>query len=219
VGHVLHARRQGRRRRDRSCLGDLYSVVWMEDSDVKLGTGETLGQQFTTVKALTNKSHVTEFGDVTIKSEIIDNFQGKTDTPGVQRLGMTHLAETHVPKRSSSLPSADAEMASAYARFMATTDPTAAQELMQGIKDRMQAKARFEKMSLAVMGRRSNGLVPDRVDNKCHYAAHKAYIRKCGEWTVGALKYSANLAEMCEHSQGDARTVVAAINEACSEEA
>merc|ERR1711998_133828 len=46
-----------------SCLGDLYSVNWMEDTDKhdKKMT-ETLKTQFDTVKKLTTKSPVQEFG-------------------------------------------------------------------------------------------------------------------------------------------------------------
>lgn len=33
-----------------SCLGDLYSVSWMEDSDKRDGSKETLGMQFDIVK-------------------------------------------------------------------------------------------------------------------------------------------------------------------------
>jgi len=41
-----------------SCLGDLYSVVWMEDSDAHDEEVETIGQQFQVVKTKTTKSHV-----------------------------------------------------------------------------------------------------------------------------------------------------------------
>merc|ERR1712232_545379 len=41
-----------------SCLGDLFSVSWMEDSDAEDTTKETLAQQYATVKKLTNRSHV-----------------------------------------------------------------------------------------------------------------------------------------------------------------
>ena len=47
-----------------SCLGDLYSVSWMEDSDdLDQVCGEGLLAQFLRVKVETNLSHVTPFGD------------------------------------------------------------------------------------------------------------------------------------------------------------
>ena len=45
-----------------SCLGDLYSIRWMEDSDKHIAA-ETVEDQFTKVRAAVNKSHVLEFGD------------------------------------------------------------------------------------------------------------------------------------------------------------
>lgn len=48
-----------------SCLGDLFSVNWMEDSDSMDTTQESLDTQFATVKKLTTKSAVMQWGDVT----------------------------------------------------------------------------------------------------------------------------------------------------------
>jgi len=196
----------------KSCLGDLYSVSWMEDSDVSLASGETLAAQFDNVKALTNKSHVTEFGDVTIKSEPISNYQGNTNKAPSAAL----VEEVAKPRNYASLPSADAELASAYSRFMIDDSESAGLELMHGIQDRISAKKRFHKMALAVTGRAATGVRPERVHMACHYKAHKAYINKCGEWTVGALRHSATLAELCAHTHGDERAIVAAIAEACA---
>ena len=41
-----------------SCLGDLYSNIWMEDSDAADISSETLFDQFTTVQTETTLSHV-----------------------------------------------------------------------------------------------------------------------------------------------------------------
>ena len=41
-----------------SCLGDLFSVNWMEDSDAKDITVETLESQYEEVKKKTSESHV-----------------------------------------------------------------------------------------------------------------------------------------------------------------
>merc|ERR1719161_1647724 len=59
-----------------SCLGDLFSVSWMEDSDAEDTSRETLAQQFATVKKLTNKSHVLQFGETDFTSETVSEFLG-----------------------------------------------------------------------------------------------------------------------------------------------
>ena len=47
-------------------LGDVYSVVWMEDSDVEKLDQETLYQQYLITQQKTNTSHVMQYGDLVI---------------------------------------------------------------------------------------------------------------------------------------------------------
>jgi len=60
-----------------TCLGDLFSVSWMEDSDKGALSSETLQTQIQRVKTRTNKSHVSIFGDTSFEKEPIGNFQYK----------------------------------------------------------------------------------------------------------------------------------------------
>jgi legumain len=57
-----------------SCLGDLYSINWMEDSDIADVWTESLITQFQTVKRETTKSHETSFGDYSFDTEAIGEF-------------------------------------------------------------------------------------------------------------------------------------------------
>merc|ERR1719277_1064943 len=56
-----------------TCLGDLFSVAWMEDSDAGAFSNETLGTQIQRVTVRTNQSHVLSFGDKSFESEPIGN--------------------------------------------------------------------------------------------------------------------------------------------------
>jgi len=67
-----------------ACLGDLYSVNWMEDSDSHNVKKESLATQFTTVKKLTTQSHVQEYGTKTFKAEPVADFQGNDDAPAME---------------------------------------------------------------------------------------------------------------------------------------
>eukprot|EP00928_Gymnodinium_smaydae_P032596 TRINITY_DN23563_c0_g1_i1.p1 TRINITY_DN23563_c0_g1~~TRINITY_DN23563_c0_g1_i1.p1 ORF type:complete len:454 (-),score=106.83 TRINITY_DN23563_c0_g1_i1:187-1548(-) len=58
-----------------SCLGDLFSIAWMEDSDVGAFTSETIDEQVKRVTKRTNKSHVMSFGDKSFLSDTIGNFE------------------------------------------------------------------------------------------------------------------------------------------------
>ncbi|XP_057773583.1 vacuolar-processing enzyme [Salvia miltiorrhiza] len=66
-----------------TCLGDLYSVAWMEDSESHNLKRETVEQQYDQVKERTSNynsynagSHVMEYGNKSIKSEKLYLYQG-----------------------------------------------------------------------------------------------------------------------------------------------
>ena len=62
-----------------SCLGDLFSINWMEDTEANDPNVETLLEQYETVKTKTTKSPVQEFGDLSIQSEFVVAFEGTDD--------------------------------------------------------------------------------------------------------------------------------------------
>jgi len=63
-----------------SCLGDLYSVNWMEDAD-SAGLHQTIEAQMSYVVNMTTQSHVMEYGDLTLKPLPTGDFEGN----GIER--------------------------------------------------------------------------------------------------------------------------------------
>jgi len=61
-----------------ACLGDLFSVNWLENSDSANLTIETLDQQFDIAQTLTNLSHVSRFGNFSFVNETVDEFLGNS---------------------------------------------------------------------------------------------------------------------------------------------
>ena len=69
-----------------TCLGDLYSVAWMEDSEANDLTSESLKAQFKKVKQRTSRnetyvqgSHVMRYGELEIDNEPVSWYLGHTD--------------------------------------------------------------------------------------------------------------------------------------------
>merc|ERR550537_1320990 len=60
-----------------SCLGDLFSVNWMEDIDMEGDSLESLEKQYTLVRAETSKSHVMQYSDIGFTKERISDFIGR----------------------------------------------------------------------------------------------------------------------------------------------
>merc|ERR1719265_1307190 len=67
-----------------SCLGDAFSVNWMEDMDIEDTTTETLEKQFKVVKSETGKSHVMQYSDRSFTNERISDFVGKGTSPSLR---------------------------------------------------------------------------------------------------------------------------------------
>merc|ERR1712216_100587 len=121
-----------------TCLGDLYSVNWMEDSERAVEQQkETLEGQFELVKKETNKSHVQEFGDLTFKTERIHDFQSNE---GVQPIMPQRdlEAERHT-KDASSVPVPDIPLVTkfyAYLRASAGERQAQAKALIAEVESR-----------------------------------------------------------------------------------
>jgi legumain len=70
-----------------TCLGDLYSVSWTEDSDANDLTAETLKKQFQKVRLRTSQnytytqgSHAERFGELEIDEEEVSRYLGRKNT-------------------------------------------------------------------------------------------------------------------------------------------
>merc|ERR1712070_1197658 len=62
-----------------SCLGDLFSVSWMEDADAVDTTQESLEENFQTVKTATTRSQVMQWGETGFTSDKMSEFIGNLD--------------------------------------------------------------------------------------------------------------------------------------------
>ncbi|KAF4660929.1 hypothetical protein FOL47_006909 [Perkinsus chesapeaki] len=133
-----------------TCLGDLFSVNWMEDSELhyKLKINETIEKQVKIVAHETNLSHVEQFGDSSLAQLQVTDFQGTTNSiagselsvspPGVallsEFLGNTHkaghsdLVDEH--QRLSAIKQASSVPAQ-YAAIHSTSAPLSLKHLQQ----------------------------------------------------------------------------------------
>lgn len=59
-----------------SCLGDEYSVTWMEDSDKDVGLDESLETQYEHVQVNTKKSQAQRYGTIDFSNKDIGQYQG-----------------------------------------------------------------------------------------------------------------------------------------------
>merc|ERR1712151_204264 len=97
-----------------SCLGDLYSVSWLEDSDRIASLNERLGDQFMRVKNETNMSHVMDFGTMTFKwTDHVSEYQA---APKVEVDAISDDSDVEAPWRDA-VDSRDIELHLARYKF------------------------------------------------------------------------------------------------------
>lgn len=127
-----------------SCLGDEYSIHWMEDSDSNEVCTRTLGDQIEHVRIETKNSQVQEFGDKLFRSQPIGNFQGICEAPSALKALLKSLNHVHIPKkRFNSIDSRFAKMDYLYNKFKKTQSAEDAQALEKEIQSRLKIEQRF----------------------------------------------------------------------------
>jgi legumain len=204
-----------------SCLGDLYSINWMENSD-SAGPTETLQQQFTIVKQLTTQSHVMQYGDLTWTSEPIGNY-----------LGVNH-SKTFVPRvtkdtgSSSNVKSADIPMHLAYYKYLRADASdyegrqALAKELLQHLNRRTAVDQLFKDFAIAAGNEDAFYLkakMPVTCDGRCCEKLQDVYAKKCGGWDDYSLQYHrvvVNVCEGIEHQPVQADSLASKLTSMCA---
>merc|ERR1712039_688110 len=202
-----------------SCLGDEFSVRWMEDTDsANIGT-ETIAQQVAKVTAAVTKSHVQQYGVKTFDSEPIGDFQGN-DAMEVQAVSSTASEGNGVNSR-------EVEVHQAYYKVLRAQTPQerklAEEELASVLSRRRAADLKFGVIASTV-AHGNETLAQEMLEGDISFfdaACHQAMIRKavdhCGSFTDYSLRYSRLFANLCA-SNAKTEDVNLAIRTACGAE-
>jgi legumain len=202
-----------------SCLGDLYSINWMENSD-QAGPTESLQTQFTLVKQLTNLSHVMQYGDLTWTSEPIGNYLGK-NTPFVPKVSKTTGSNSNVK-------SADIPMHLAYYKYLRTESSdfekrqALGRDLQAHLNRRMAVDQLFLDFSTAAGNADAftlNAQMPVVCDERCCEKLQNVYAKQCGGWDDYSLQYHRVVVNVCagiDHQPDQADGLVAKLTSMCA---
>jgi legumain len=99
-----------------SCLGDLFSVNFIEDLDKGTYNDETLNDHFILIKRLTSLSHVMQWGDLSFQSDRVGEYvSGSTPRRNnirmikpIQKIGNKHTESAKMNSRTMKLQSLSA---------------------------------------------------------------------------------------------------------------
>jgi len=204
-----------------SCLGDLYSVNWMQNADA-VGKDETLEAQYTIVKKATNLSHVMQYGDQTYTSDEIGDFLGDSNPQPVA------VSDVPVPPPASSVQSRDIPLHLAYYRYLRADQSNVegraalATELQSLLEAQMKTDEMFMALSGKLMGGNpvkakqlfsARGPANAAACGECCTRTREAYKQSCGRFTDYSLQYVRVLTNAC--AMASTETIVALIKALC----
>lgn len=209
-------------------LGDLYSVSWMENSDVADFSKETLQQQFTTVQNETSTSHVCEYGQESMSSEPLAFFQSfKKFMRGGDR---THHRSERVHHSTPVDPqerlkdvvdSRDVVLATLQRRLAAARDDTTRATLQHLIKEELIHREHADRTVRTITAKLLGTHHADRVlasrasvQHDCVPELIDVYERHCGRFSDYSLKWAYVMNNLCREGVTAAELSQAAA-EAC----
>ncbi|KAI6192070.1 Legumain [Aphelenchoides bicaudatus] len=211
-----------------TCLGDLFSTNWLEDSDIEDLTKESMRTQFDIVKILTNESNVMKYGEMRIFNEAVASFQGKLQTKHTKQANARRQQMMNKQK-SIRWPIKDIPLLSLQSRIRRTKDLSKRAELAKQLEQMKTKRAYHDAHTHAfvqkLLQNESEELRQKILTKKpkqivsldCHHEVVTAYHEKC--FNLGRNSYAMNVAgplnNLCDHGFS-ARTVIKAMEEHCA---
>lgn len=216
-----------------SCLGDLYSVNWMEDADKQSPLmKETLQEQYVVVQKLTDMSHVMQYGDLTFTNMTIGQFQGevKPELLGRTQQEILRPSAPAVPPRGV-VNSRDIKLNNLYYKYLRaekTNLPAAhaaAAELEAEVRHRVTSDNVFTQLAQR-MGTNDNWssllrapIATPVVSSQCVSRGNEAVQKFCGGFSDYSLQYTRTVYNVCQfhsHSNTCGDAVVDTLRELCA---
>jgi len=194
-----------------SCLGDLYSVNWMEDTD-KFGMSQTLATQFANVARLTTQSKVMQWGDVSFTNMTVGDFQGQTSFATEAPVEFTGAEPAHYSadelRSMSAVSTYDIPMHLSYYQYLRHDGKDMAEnhhllnDLVAELAMRQSTDRMVMSLTKTLAGPRAEAVMNARmgaaeVNMECLDIAKNAYLSSCGEFTDYARKYVRVFNNLC----------------------
>ncbi|KAB2623073.1 vacuolar-processing enzyme-like [Pyrus ussuriensis x Pyrus communis] len=213
-----------------TCLGDLYSISWMEDCDISDLHKETLENQYQRVRRRTTNSHVMQYGDMSHKQELLFAYMGVD----LSNRSLTSTSDISSPSFSRAVNQRDTKLL--YLQQKLQRAPTGSQEKQVAQKQLLLEIALrknvdysitklgevlfgHEKSSNILMNVRPQGQpVVDNWDcfkNFVSSSPLNIYEKYCGHLSAYGMKYTRAIANIC-NAGITTEKMVAASDQTCA---
>jgi len=215
-----------------TCLGDLYSVAWMEDSEVHNTMKETLEQQYQVVKERTSNyqtygigSHVMQYGDIPISQDPLSLYIG-FDPANANATFENSLPRYLREKDAAAINQRDADLLYLWQKYKRSKPDTAEkleaqQELVESMSLRLHLDNSIKFIGKLLFGSEMGTSVLKAVrpsgqplvdDWDCLKTMVHTFESHCGSLSQYGMKHMRALANICNN-----RVSVDTMAEVCAE--
>ncbi|KAH7564805.1 hypothetical protein ACOSP7_021428 [Xanthoceras sorbifolium] len=217
-----------------TCLGDVFSISWMEDSDKHDMSQETLQQQYEVVKRRTgfdtpSRSHVMQYGDTSLGNQLLYTYIGRINPQITNRTFINRSLS--VARKTVAVNQRDVELFYLRRKFENAREGSqqkieVEKKLNSEISQRQYVDRGMNHIATSLFGQQ-NGLhlleyvrpagQPLVDDWDCLKMFVKIYEEKCGTLTTYGKKYTRAMANMCNFGIKEEHMNMAS-TKACSNE-
>ncbi|PNF30184.1 Legumain [Cryptotermes secundus] len=205
-------------------LGDVFSVMWMQDSEKEDLLQESLHHQYEIVRTETNTSHVEEYGDLDVGSMHVSEFLG------YQISHKPKSFKTKLPPVNDAVPSHHVPIAILQHKLEAAVDPKEKQEikfqLHRTLKYRHHMESIVSDILMLATGRdedkvqelKVNGYKLSPKQFSCYKKLVSSFSEKCFKLSDNphAFRQLYILANVCGHEKVSMKSMMNAITKVCS---
>nr|AGC94758.1 vacuolar processing enzyme [Malus hupehensis] len=196
-----------------TCLGDLYSVAWMEDSDVHNLRSETLHQQYELVKTRAandnsgSGSHVMQYGDVGLSKNNLFVYMGTNPAND----NYTFLGENSLRPSSKAVNQRDADLLHFWHKYRKAPEGSARKiqaqkDFVEAMSHRMHIDQTMKLIGKLLFGIEKGPQVLNAVrpagqplvdDWDCLKTMVRSFETHCGSLSQYGMKHMRSLANIC----------------------
>jgi legumain len=170
-----------------TCLGDLYSVVWMEDADLNNQT-ETLAAQFQVMLTKVNLSNPLQFGTLSIANDLLN----KWILPP-----LSQKAETTPVQRRNSVDSRDVKL-----HYLINKHATQMNEnSMNELNEEIMMRKMFDNIFTEIQALHADIPVANDTDFDCYKDLINFFEAQCGRFTDYGMKYMRSFYDICQNKK------------------
>lgn len=173
-----------------SCLGDLFSIAWMEDTDASVSDTETVGSQVDAVTKRVSKSQVCQFGDQSLRALTVTDILGKHGAKIVD-------AGKEEIDMAKAVDSRDVKLHYLIHKHARELNDNSMDELNKEILERKMYDDLFAKIQVL----HSDVELAEDTDFDCYKNLINYFELQCGKFSEYGMKYMRSFYDVCAGKQ------------------